>query len=241
MPIEFAPPKYVVIVNTVQARIEDGVYGPGAALPSETALMGEFGVSRPTVVRALEMLRRDGWIESQQGKGRFVRGKPTHRVMPAHAAVLLAGEVDGRVRLVDARQVRAPARVAWALGVPEGAPVMLRRWMTVVDGVGPVELCTAYVPPQVARGTRIGEPELLREGLMRHLASRKQIQFDQATQRISARPATTEESRLLQVARRACMLTMLLTLFDRQRRAVVTLDVIMPPSRRELADGFSLA
>jgi DNA-binding GntR family transcriptional regulator len=35
--------------------------------------MQEFGVSRPTVVAALRELREQGWIESQQGKGRFVR------------------------------------------------------------------------------------------------------------------------------------------------------------------------
>jgi GntR family transcriptional regulator len=238
VPIEFAPPKYAQIVNTLQARIEDGAYAAGTMLPSETDLMGEFGVSRPTVVRAFEVLRQDGWIDTRQGKGRFVRGKPPQRGMPEHVAAVLAGEVDARVRLLNARQVPAPPRAAWALGIDEGTPVMLRRWLVVVDGIGPVELCTAYAPVDVAEGTRLGEPELLPEGLVRHLADRKRVQFDQGTQRISARPATTEESRLLEVGRRECMLTMLLALYDRERRPVVVVDVVMPPSRHELADAF---
>ena len=45
-------------------------------MPSEHQLSGEFGIARPTVVRALRVLRQDGWIETQQGKGSFVRGRP---------------------------------------------------------------------------------------------------------------------------------------------------------------------
>lgn len=76
MAINVPPPKYAVVVNAVQQRIEDGTYAPGAAIPSETQLMAEFDTSRPTVVRALGILQQDGWIESQQGKGRYVKGRP---------------------------------------------------------------------------------------------------------------------------------------------------------------------
>ncbi|WTJ83090.1 GntR family transcriptional regulator [Streptomyces sp. NBC_01538] len=31
------------------------------------------GRPRPTVVRALELLKRDGWLESRQGYGTIVR------------------------------------------------------------------------------------------------------------------------------------------------------------------------
>ncbi|MET8901423.1 hypothetical protein [Streptomyces sp. NPDC004538] len=34
-------------------------------------------MSCPTVVRALELLIRDGWLESRQGYGVIVRGRPT--------------------------------------------------------------------------------------------------------------------------------------------------------------------
>ncbi|BCJ58787.1 GntR family transcriptional regulator [Micromonospora endophytica] len=69
-------PKYLRVLNTLRKRIEDGDYAPGAALPSENQLCTELGVSRPTVLKALGILKQDGWIESQQGKGSFVRGRP---------------------------------------------------------------------------------------------------------------------------------------------------------------------
>ncbi|MCG5221202.1 winged helix-turn-helix domain-containing protein, partial [Streptosporangium sp. KLBMP 9127] len=88
MSLESVPPKYAQLVHALQRRIESGDYSPGSLLPSENQLIQEFGVSRPTVVAALRVLREQGWIESQQGKGRFVRGRParsTDRPRPGQA------------------------------------------------------------------------------------------------------------------------------------------------------------
>ena len=76
MSLESVPPKYAQLVTELQRRIESGRYPPGSAMPSEHQLIEEFSVSRPTVVAALRVLRDQGWIDSRQGKGRFVRGRP---------------------------------------------------------------------------------------------------------------------------------------------------------------------
>src|SRR3954452_23867334 len=76
MAYEVEPPKYVRLAQTIQQRIEDGTYPPGTKVPSENQLVQAFGMSRPTVVRALELLKRDGWLESRQGYGTIVRGRP---------------------------------------------------------------------------------------------------------------------------------------------------------------------
>src|ERR1700693_6187355 len=76
MPYEYTPPKYAQVIDELRRRIESGEYPPGSLLPSEHQLTEEFGIARPTVVRALRVLRGDGWIETQQGKGSFVRGRP---------------------------------------------------------------------------------------------------------------------------------------------------------------------
>src|SRR3954469_19210451 len=106
MPFESAPPKYARIVAVLQERIQSGVYAPGAMLPSEEQLVNEFDVSRTTIIRALQILSRDGWIESQQGKGRFVRGRPAamdQRFRPSRNA-LEQSETSGS-RLVDVSHV----------------------------------------------------------------------------------------------------------------------------------------
>src|SRR3954451_14781987 len=76
MAYEVEPPKYVRLAQTLQRRIEDGTYPPGTRVPSENQLVQAFGMSRPTVVRALELLKRAGWLESRQGYGTIVRGRP---------------------------------------------------------------------------------------------------------------------------------------------------------------------
>jgi GntR family transcriptional regulator len=241
MPIEYSPPKYVTIVNALQARIEDGTYASGVMLPSETVLMGEFNASRPTVVRALEILRQAGWIDTQQGKGRFVRSKPADaRTLPPRASALLSDEINGQVRVVDVAEIPAPARAAAVLELDEGAPIVVRRRLVSADGVGPVELGNAYVPVDLAAGTAVGSPNPLADGLLVHLSTRKGIHFDRATERISARLASREESELLEIGVRACVLTALVAVYAGGDRPAFALDIVVPPARHEFEDSFPL-
>src|SRR6185437_14882313 len=91
MAYEYTPPKYAQVIAELQKRIDSGEYPPGSLLPSENQLSGEFGIARPTVVRALRVLRQEGWIDTQQGKGSFVRGRP--------ALARAANERPGRAEL----------------------------------------------------------------------------------------------------------------------------------------------
>ena len=134
------------------------------------------------------------------GQGTFRPGEAgrSARASP-HAAAFLTDEAEGRVRILDAGEVAAPTRAASALDVGEGDPIVVRRRLISVDGLGPVELGTAYVPVDLAQGTDVASPVPLVGGLLRHLADRKGVAFDHATERISARAATAEESRLLEI------------------------------------------
>ncbi len=65
-------PLYVQVRTDVLARIEAGMWKPGALLPSEFALAGELGVSQGTVRRGLDSLVQDGLLVRRQGRGTFV-------------------------------------------------------------------------------------------------------------------------------------------------------------------------
>lgn len=242
VPIEVTPPKYIRIINALQQRIEDGTYPAGATLPSETKLIDEFDVSRPTVVRALEIMRQQGWIEAQHGKGRTVRGKPTSgdRALPAHTAALLSASEVGTVTVLQAGPIVAPPRATAALGLRDGTAVIARRRLMRVDDVGPVELSTVYVPVDLGSGTGVGELHPLKEGLLPHLTARKSIEFDHVVERVSARIATADEVRLLELPKRDAVLTVLLTICDASGAALVAIDMVLPASRHELEDVFPL-
>jgi DNA-binding GntR family transcriptional regulator len=240
VPIEVSPPKYVLIVNAVQERIESGAYPAGAMIPSETELMREFGASRPIVVRALDLLRQDGWIESHQGKGRFALGPPTRGTRRGRdrTYTLLDGAETAHTTLLSAGQVPAPPRAATALGIEPGTPLVARRRLVVVPDVGPVELGTTYIPLDLAAGTAVGSPEPLPEGLLSHLTKHGGVVFDHAVERVSAKLPTAEEARLLEVGRRDPLLSVLLAVCDRTGRPLLAVDVVMPASRHGLEDVF---
>lgn len=65
-------PAYEQIKRHVLARIHDGTWKEGDAIPSEEALAREFGVSRMTVNRAIRELSDEQIVERVQGSGTFV-------------------------------------------------------------------------------------------------------------------------------------------------------------------------
>lgn len=72
-----AGPKHHRISRTLLAEIASGKYAPSGRLPSEAQLVERFGVSRPTVARALRDLQDQGLVERRVGSGSFVReGRP---------------------------------------------------------------------------------------------------------------------------------------------------------------------
>ncbi|MDO4491051.1 MAG: GntR family transcriptional regulator [Lachnospiraceae bacterium] len=67
--------KFQSIADWIKKNIEDGVWKAGDRLPTENALAEQFGVSRQTVRRALDVLKAEKVIEKTQGSGTFVYGQ----------------------------------------------------------------------------------------------------------------------------------------------------------------------
>jgi GntR family transcriptional regulator, arabinose operon transcriptional repressor len=64
--------KHRQVFEIMRSRIESGNYQPGDRIPSEALLIEEFGVSRPTVARALQDLERRGLVTRRRGAGTYV-------------------------------------------------------------------------------------------------------------------------------------------------------------------------
>lgn len=65
-------PLYYQVYTSLQERIRSDEFKTGDALPSERQLVRDYGVSRITVIKALDLLDNDGLIDRQQGRGSFV-------------------------------------------------------------------------------------------------------------------------------------------------------------------------
>ncbi len=66
-------PLYHQLAEIITEQIRSGVYRPGEAIPSETAIAGQYGIGRPTVRQALGLLVQRGLLERKRGSGTFVR------------------------------------------------------------------------------------------------------------------------------------------------------------------------
>jgi DNA-binding FadR family transcriptional regulator len=79
------------VVDALAARIRERHYDDGERLPTEAAVMQEFGVSRTVVREALSKLQAAGLVETRHGIGTFVVGggqAAPFRVAPEQLATL---------------------------------------------------------------------------------------------------------------------------------------------------------
>ncbi|MFG1696703.1 winged helix-turn-helix domain-containing protein [Nonomuraea sp. N2-4H] len=66
-------PAYLQIADDLRAQIRGGSLPPGAPLPSTAKLAEQYGASLSVVKLAVGVLRTEGLVIGQQGKGVFVR------------------------------------------------------------------------------------------------------------------------------------------------------------------------
>ena len=66
-------PLYHQLADILLAGIRSGDYAPGACIPSEPQLAKEYGIGRPTVRQAIDMLVRRGMLSRRRGSGTYVR------------------------------------------------------------------------------------------------------------------------------------------------------------------------
>lgn len=68
-------PLYTQLADILREMIKSGELPPRSALPSESYLQQEQGVSRGTVRMAMRILRDEGLVVTIRGRGTFVTGK----------------------------------------------------------------------------------------------------------------------------------------------------------------------
>ncbi|WFE30074.1 GntR family transcriptional regulator [Solwaraspora sp. WMMD791] len=241
MAYEVPTPKYLRVLNTLRERIENGSYAPGAVLPSENQLCSEFGVSRPTVLKALGILKQDGWIESQQGKGSFVRGRPpSGRTSPQYARDAVELDESAETEILHVGPVLASPRVAAALNIPDGTPVYERRRRTVSQ-FGPVDLISTFVPVDIAVGTEIVNPQPIVGSLIEHITRHKGLRADYATERMTTRRVSADEADALDVSADESVFSVVITAHRASGEPIMASVLVLPGSRHEIEDTYPLS
>jgi len=149
---------YQQVAQGLRAQIDAGQLMPGMPLPTEPALEAQFGVSRITVRRAVQVLRDEGRVETRHGSGSFVRATlPKRRLtmdryLPGRQAAVAGATIDREFDLVE-----ADGAVADMLQVDAGTAV-LRRSLVYRLNMAPQQLSTSYLPAALVDGTPLADP-----------------------------------------------------------------------------------
>ncbi|MGQ9779526.1 MAG: GntR family transcriptional regulator [Bacillota bacterium] len=84
-------PLYLQIVEQIKQAVGGGVLRPGERLPSTRDLAIELAVNPNTVIKAYQVLEREGVIEIPRGRGAFVAASPKVGSPEERARILRAG------------------------------------------------------------------------------------------------------------------------------------------------------
>ncbi|UXY16094.1 GntR family transcriptional regulator [Chitiniphilus purpureus] len=153
-------PLYSRIRDELRTCIHVGAYAPHEQLPSESALMAQYSVSRITVRQALGELEKEGVLFKVPGKGAFVsRPKPFQQLARLQGFAEAMREHGHEIcnRLLGIRTLPAGAAVAERLRLPTGAPVTELRRVRLLNRE-PVSLDVTYVAPHL--GERLAREDL---------------------------------------------------------------------------------
>ncbi|MCL6302936.1 GntR family transcriptional regulator [Streptomyces kronopolitis] len=70
------------LAGILRARVERGDWKPNRAIPSENTLAEQYGLSRPTVRRAIAALADEGLVYAVSGRGTYVAEQKTGDAAP---------------------------------------------------------------------------------------------------------------------------------------------------------------
>jgi LacI family transcriptional regulator len=83
--------KHQEVSRRLRADIATGRFGTKGRLPGEPQLVKQFGVSRPTIARALLDLQNDGLIERRAGSGTYIRPQAPTPTSTRQIGLLIPG------------------------------------------------------------------------------------------------------------------------------------------------------
>lgn len=189
------------IAQTLQDEITQGVVKPGEQLPPEADLAARFRVNRHTLRRAVAALAEAGAVRVEQGRGTFVAEDVIDYALGQRT------RMSENLRKLDrtpgstflrAAEMPAPTRVARALGIRAGRPVLQLETLSHADG-RPLCLGSNYFPK--ARFDGIIEDYRRLGSITKALACRGIDDYFRKVTRITAQMPEAGDARLLQQPR----------------------------------------
>jgi GntR family transcriptional regulator len=239
-------PAFRQVAADLREKITSGVLAPGERLPSERELVDEYGVSRPTVRDAVNLLRSEGLVTSEHGRGVFVRPPASIQRLARARLSREARERNRGAFLADAAArgftpstsvkvsfEQADDRVAGYLAVDAGTEVTLRDRVMRADGLV-VQLAVSRLPRELTRDTAIEQVDTGPGGAYARLEERGH-RLASFVEHVGARMPTPEEASLLQLAEGVPVVTVTRVAYREDGTPVEMNDMVLAADRYQLS------
>ncbi|HEY5662567.1 MAG TPA: GntR family transcriptional regulator [Ilumatobacter sp.] len=216
--------RYQQIADELRARARQA--SAGTVLPSESELSAEFGASRVTIRRALELVRDDGLIAARQGFGWFVATEPVRQRLERLGTIAeqlrSSGKAAGR-QVLEFAFVAPPAHVRAELATDR---VLRVKRVSLADGA-PFAVVTVWCPAVLAQKFSLEDVE--RTPFYELL----DVELRGATQTIGAESAGQDDAVALAVPVGAPLLKCRRTTTDLRGVPVLVSEHLFPAHRTE--------
>lgn len=191
--------KYVLISNDIRDKIMTGVYAINEQLPSEKEMCVDYGVSKMTIKRALDILVAEGLVIKRRGSGTFVKDLGESQMKHIHMANQFRGmsamnqdkAISSNVLNFSVRT--ASPEIASQLNVTEDSFIYDVYRVRLVDGE-PRVIEQTYMPIDVIPSLKM---EHVQSSIYNYIESELKLVIQSAHRTVSVRKATDFEAEKL--------------------------------------------
>jgi GntR family transcriptional regulator len=240
-----------VVAAELRRRILADAIPAGSLLPSETALMAEFGMSRGTVREAMALLRAEGLTITEHGRGTYARPVLPVRRLAADRYRRERGASEGSQPSTSFTQDKgigwsdyqldktfieatASSAVAELFGVEPGTRVLKRHFVFRSMGM-PQQMSTSMLLLDMVAGTPVADPanEPWPGGSIAQLRSIG-VDVTSVVERVRARMPMPDEVETLRIPGGVPVLTVVRLTYAGSRVMEVADTIVLPGDRTEL-------
>ncbi|HEY9644817.1 MAG TPA: phosphonate metabolism transcriptional regulator PhnF [Chroococcidiopsis sp.] len=194
-----ALPLYLQIANELRRNIAESVYRLGDQLPTEAELSTRFGVNRHTLRRAVDILRNEGLVRIDRGRGTFVAAAPISYPIGKRVRYNEALKTQGltvRHTVLHVTEIPADLSLAQRLEVEVGRTVIFMERLSLADD-RPISVASSYFVSD--RFPHLAEHCLQYQSISKMLHHEYGCDHIRRSTRISARTVQPKDARLLEL------------------------------------------
>lgn len=210
---------YYQLYDILSEEITSGKYKVGDRLPTETQLIDYYSVSRITVRKAMNMLADEGLIIKKAGYGTFVEPKKMsqrlNKVVHFSNDMMQKG-YNVSVKVLENKIVYASKNIAHALNIPENSKLIKIKRLRYANNIPTCIECAYLIYencPEVINN------DFSKQSLRNYISKNYNINWKHASQRIYARNADENNSKLLEVEKNDALIYIERISYDQHDKA----------------------